>query len=307
MRKKILVIEDEKDDFDKIKKFLVDSGYAVLPDNFEEMSKALDPYSSDDIEEFVIRQIEDNILELGLIISDIKLNNDKSGGVKVVLRIRAHKYMNPLFFYMIPIFAMTRFADRQQGILSVGADYSIVKDRIFEETIDKDVINQIIFTQINKFERNLELLHVFKNNEKVFIVHGHGNTEDTVARFLSDHKLKPIILHEQVNEGTTIIEKIEKYSDVGYAIILYTSCDVGMLNEEPNKKEDLKPRARQNVVFEHGFMTAKLGRENVCILLENGVEKPGDTEGMLYVPFDTQGAWKEVLKEELINRGLRFE
>jgi predicted nucleotide-binding protein len=63
-------------------------------------------------------------------------------------------------------------------------------------------------------------------------------------------------------------------------------------------------------VFEHGYFTAKLGRENVFILLKNGtdkikLEKEGDTDGIVYVPFDEHGGWKEKLKAALRLSGYR--
>jgi len=32
---------------------------------------------------------------------------------------------------------------------------------------------------------------------------------------------------------------------------------------------ELKPRARQNVVFEHGYLMGKIGRKNVCALVKD--------------------------------------
>lgn len=62
----------------------------------------------------------------------------------------------------------------------------------------------------------------------VFIVHGHdAGLKNEVARFITDMGYNPIILHEQPNMGKTIIEKIEAFSNVCYAIILYTPCDKG--------------------------------------------------------------------------------
>ena len=47
--------------------------------------------------------------------------------------------------------------------------------------------------------------------KKIFIVHGHDNeVKLEVARFIEKIGLEPIILHEQVNSGMTVIEKIEK-------------------------------------------------------------------------------------------------
>ena len=44
----------------------------------------------------------------------------------------------------------------------------------------------------------------------VFIVHGHDNEmKEAVARVLAKLELTPIILHEQANQGNTLIEKFE--------------------------------------------------------------------------------------------------
>ena len=137
--------------------------------------------------------------------------------------------------------------------------------------------------------------------KKVFIVHGHGEYKESVARYIESIGLTPIILSEQHNRGRTIIEKFEKESSkADFAVVLYTPDDIGGIVN--SSYDTLKPRARQNVVFEHGFFTAKLGRENVVVLLKAGVGKleiAGDNDGILYVPFDEYGGWKEQIKQAL--------
>ncbi len=50
-----------------------------------------------------------------------------------------------------------------------------------------------------------------RGEKKIFIVHGHDvAVKETVARFITQLGLEPIVLHEQPNEGRTIIEKFEK-------------------------------------------------------------------------------------------------
>ncbi|MEJ6348739.1 nucleotide-binding protein [Holzapfeliella sp. He02] len=120
-------------------------------------------------------------------------------------------------------------------------------------------------------------------SREIFLVHGHDNDlKSEVARFLEKLSLKPIILHEQANAGQTIIEKIEKYSDVGYGIVLYTPCDLGNSREKAEDNE-LNERARQNVVFEHGYLTAKLGRKNVAVICKGDLELPNDISGYVYL------------------------
>jgi hypothetical protein len=61
------------------------------------------------------------------------------------------------------------------------------------------------------------------HSKKVFVVHGHDNeAKETVARFLERLALEPIILHEQANEGRTVIEKFEVHANVGFAVVLLT-------------------------------------------------------------------------------------
>ncbi len=134
------------------------------------------------------------------------------------------------------------------------------------------------------------------DKSKVFIVHGHDNEAKLeVARFIEKIGFEPIILHEQVSGSKTIIEKIETYSDVGFGVVIYTPCDVGSKSSDSS---NLKGRARQNVVFEHGFLIGKLNRSNVCPLVKGTVDTPNDISGIVYTSMDTAN-WQLVLAKEL--------
>lgn len=133
-------------------------------------------------------------------------------------------------------------------------------------------------------------------SNKVFIVHGHDNgAKQEVARFLEKLGLEPIILHEQASAQQTIIEKIESYAgQVGFGVVLYTACDIGGKN-----KDTLQSRARQNVVFEHGYLIGLLGRNRVCPLVKGSIETPGDISGIVYTSMDEAGSWHLPLAKEL--------
>lgn len=135
----------------------------------------------------------------------------------------------------------------------------------------------------------------------VFVVHGNDETRERVARLLERLGLKPIILHEQPNQGRTIIEKFESHAAVGFAVVLLTPDDVGSAAFEP---EELKPRARQNVIFELGFFVAALGRRRVCALYKGDVELPTDYTGVVYTPMDPADGWQLKLARELKHAGL---
>lgn len=143
--------------------------------------------------------------------------------------------------------------------------------------------------------------------DKVFIVHGHGElAKITAARTLEQLGLKPIILHEQEDYGNTIIEKFESNAtDIGFAVVLLTADDLGISRKDieksntENREPKASKRARQNVVFEMGYFMGKLDRAHVFLLLEDGVEKPGDLDGIVYTPIDSEGMWKIKLAKRL--------
>lgn len=139
------------------------------------------------------------------------------------------------------------------------------------------------------------------SKKEVFIVHGHDDLAKTkAARFIEKMGLKPIILHEQTSSGKTIIEKIEEYSNVGFGIVLYTPCDKGCKSGD---ERQLLNRARQNVVFEHGYLIGKIGRHNVCALVKDEVEVPNDISGVVYVKMDTDDSWQIKVAKELRSSG----
>ncbi|WP_346344210.1 nucleotide-binding protein [Gluconobacter kondonii] len=131
---------------------------------------------------------------------------------------------------------------------------------------------------------------------KIFVVHGRDNgTKETVARFLEQQGLQPVILHEQPSRGMTIPEKLIANSNVGFAVVLLTPDDVGRAKTDTEEK----PRARQNVMLELGYFVGRLGRDKVCALLKDTIELPSDYFGVVYVPWDDAGAWKMELAKEM--------
>lgn len=194
---------------------------------------------------------------------------------------------------------------------------------VYDDTIK--IYKEDISCYINQMQADIERLDLMKcvapeaketistalsktemaKKKRVFVVHGHDtNARNEVELFVKSIGYEPIILCKRADMGDTIIEKIEREAkDVCYAIVIYTSCDLGKDKDDA----DLKPRARQNVVFEHGFMCAHLGRSHVCALLEEGVEQPGDLKGVIYKPLDVAGVWKYLIADEMKAVGLEVD
>lgn len=130
---------------------------------------------------------------------------------------------------------------------------------------------------------------------KIFIVHGHNNElKLEIARFIeTDYKKEAVILHERPNKGREILGKFEDEADVDIAIAIWSKDDLGQRNKDDS---ELKPRARQNVIFETGYFIGKLGRDKVIVILEDGIEAPSDYSGLMYI---SASDWKYKLGKEI--------
>jgi CheY-like chemotaxis protein len=137
---------------------------------------------------------------------------------------------------------------------------------------------------------------------RVFIAHGHDEVAKlTVARFIEEMGMTPVILAEQANIGRTIIEKFEQNADVSFAVVILTPDDTAFLR---GRDANACFRARQNVILELGYFFAKLGRKKVCALHKAQVEIPSDIHGVLCIPMDEGEGWKMRLAKEMKDAGI---
>ena len=141
-----------------------------------------------------------------------------------------------------------------------------------------------------------------KNQSKVFISHGHdGEVITTVAKFIETLGLEVTVLDEQPKKGQTIVDKFEEHADeAGFAIVLLTPDDVGSSKATGKRK----PRARQDIIFELGYLLGGLGGERVCALYKEGVELPSGIRDVAYVPMDSDDDWKLKLSQGMRKAGL---
>lgn len=190
----------------------------------------------------------------------------------------------------------------------------------FMRKLSQEVTKEINKEQINSDMKSLEA-YIKENNhvttpivserekrdkEKVFIVHGHeSQLRSEVENMIWRLNFKPSVLFKEPNGGKTIIEKlIDEIDEACFGIVLYTSCDLGKDKNDDDTK--IKPRARQNVVFEHGYLYGKLGRNKVVALVETGVEVPGDLSGVVYISRN-DGDWQRQIVKEMQEAGLKAD
>ena len=174
-------------------------------------------------------------------------------------------------------------------------------------------------------------------SKNIFIVHGRDHKPmKELKAMLKEFGLNPIVLHEQPSASRTIVEKLEKYSDVvGYAFVILTSDEVGCLKKEylrlyeislseAGESEDerkektdfffqniirmLINRARQNVILEFGLFMGLLGRDRVCCLHKGNVELPSNMQGIVYIPFkDSVEETRDMIIKELKEAGYEIK
>lgn len=111
---------------------------------------------------------------------------------------------------------------------------------------------------------------------------------------------------DQPNIGRTLYAKfIERAEQAAYAVVIMTPDDIGGLAGTPTDR--LRPRARQNVIFELGFFVGKLGPNRVCALLAGDVEKPSDFEAVVYISYGANTNWRNDLARELRAASIDFD
>ncbi len=192
------------------------------------------------------------------------------------------------------------------GIAALGiSEDTVINGRGNSKDVTEEFVKKALSEKNALVSKNT---FIGKNNSKnVFIVHGHDtNRLESIENLVRKLGYNPIVLFKEPDGGKTIIEKIENYSgDVCFCIVLYTKCDIGY---EVNKQDEAKYRARQNVVFEHGFMIGTLGREKVCAVLENDdIETPGDISGVIYVRMTNDEIWQLKIAKNMKASGLDID
>ena len=264
-----------------------------ISDEDKVINNILIPYMNHEKEKIVMgKKINFNNLE------EIQIIYSK-WPIEDLIRVIKAEYDKTEFGYLTTVNELYILSSSKQNenIIENVTTYNITNEMM-------EKVESILENKINKPEDKTNIIEK-KYSNKIFIVHGHDDSaKNELARFIEKIGLKAIILHEQASGGNTIIEKIEEYANtVGFAIILYTACDKG----KSKKEDDLKDRARQNVVFEHGYFVGKLGRNRVIALNKENIETPSDIDGVLYIPMDSAGAWKTQIVQELKTAGYTID
>jgi hypothetical protein len=272
MRKwKILLVDDEAWYRDAVQLRLEQEGYEVLvADNAADARRKL------------------GTPELDLAILDLRLNDDDPqdfDGLEIAAAAAPG----------VPKLVMTKHTD-----VEIETFFSILEQRGVPP--EPPVFKQGNNGGLEKLLRRVKAKLV----PRVFIAHGH---DDEWRRRVRDQiqqlGLVPVILADAAAGGETIIEQLERAAERShFAVILLTGDDEG---GPAGKPQEIRRRARQNVIFELGWFASALGRRRVVALCEAGVEIPSNFLGVRHVDLDSHGDWRDRLQAELRNGGIDLE
>lgn len=121
-------------------------------------------------------------------------------------------------------------------------------------------------------------------SKNVFVVHGRNHEAlNSLKVILLERGVTPIILGEQARTGEVLQKLDDLIGECCAGFVLLTPDDEGRFLEDNNPQ----PRARQNVIFEGGWLSALFRRrQQVCFLKVGDLELPSDIVGVWYEDFN---------------------
>lgn len=170
---------------------------------------------------------------------------------------------------------------------------SIHKDRDFDEPNSMIPSSTEYFRILRMIEKNRARRKEISEKRRIFISHGSSEDWLRVQSFLEKElNIRTIELAQEVNQGRTVIEKLDDAShSCCYAVVVMTGDD---------KDESGTSRVRENVMHEIGFFQGRYGVNNVCLIYENGTSVPSNLSGIVYLPYDKgdiKSTFLDLLKE----------
>lgn len=128
----------------------------------------------------------------------------------------------------------------------------------------------------------LPIYHYKLRSIPILIIHGHDNLARLELENFLYAKLPQVAPRLMVDETAASLSMPEKFevvtTDVIGAIALLTPDDLAMA--AISNVDASRPRARQNVVLEIGWIWAKLGRKRCLLLVRGDIEIPSDLLGV---------------------------
>jgi len=154
------------------------------------------------------------------------------------------------------------------------------------------IVNRLnIVTDIDFDIHSDEVFEFTTDASTVLVVHGSKKIRDSVVKVLKENKMEEIILKDK----KTIVDDLKQHENASHAIFIVSNEDVGA---PKTKKNNLKPRAGQDVILELGYIMGKIGSEKLTVLHEKNLELPTGLKEVSSLKL-TGKSWQKKLGTEL--------
>ncbi len=331
-RNKVLIIEDNETHFEKMKEYLTEIRYSVIPSNQQEIISSLSDSSEESIDDYALRQISEHRNEIALVLCDIELGKDQEGGLAVASRIRQNDEEGLEFLSaMIPIIGITHLSEDQNGMVKAGADVVLKKPDFSKTTrsFSKSMLRTVIDQYVEKFilRMNSRIPYSLRSKVKKFKQRNEGKTTAFImTSYKERHLLTAGRIKEVLNEygikgcmandvegglnTDSLWSNIEVYiHGCDFGIGIYANDNdlkdaevFDMVTGDPIDKKYLV-RINANLSQEVGYMLAL--QKQVCILKEDGLDKvPSDLAEKIYVQYK-ESDLEEKLRNWLEGKGYK--
>src|ERR1035437_2080694 len=164
-------------------------------------------------------------------------------------------------------------------------------------------INKIInFTKtLERLNQNNQVINISEpslppDTKDIFIIHGHDVQNALMLSHIiqNEFKLNPIGIFLKPGQSSSILNKFEIHANTcSFAFALFSKDDI------IKKENEEYSQARPNVVFESGWLTGRLGRKRIVLLLQREIKIHSDYVGISRIEFDKniEEKFKEIKNE----------
>lgn len=143
-----------------------------------------------------------------------------------------------------------------------------------------------------------------KISKRIFVV---TCTKESLTREVMDclnrNCLEYVLSFDRAYSTLSIEQKFIQNPGIQFAIVSLSGDE--FVYPKEGKCQNAKLRAKQDIVFELGFLVGKLGRQNVFVLYheQKSFLLPTNFLHVLYYPRDEKGRWKDELLKRLKTAG----
>jgi predicted nucleotide-binding protein len=185
----------------------------------------------------------------------------------------------------------------------------LLKEIVSNEKLQREEPSKEVSDKIRLLKEESPSTPVLNQSQSLrsnsLLIYGRDEVaKESLSKFIERLGLRALIFHEQPEGGASIVEKFGQFSNIDFAVLLFTTGDIA---SPQDKTMEGQARVSQNIIFEFGYFVGKLGQKRVCVLYKEGAEIPLNCQGIVYIPIDSRGAWRLLIAKEIKEAGIEID